>query len=89
MESDHKNRKDVRDRFSRIEGHVRGIVKMIDDDRSCPDLLIQIAAVKAALNKAGQVILEDHIETCIGEAISSGEVEPHLVDLREALSQFF
>ncbi len=54
MESHHKPRKDVRDRLSRIEGHVRGIIKMIDEDRTCPDLLIQIAAVRAALNKAGR-----------------------------------
>ena len=89
MKSSHKNRKDVRDRLSRIEGHVRGIVKMIDDDRTCPDLLIQIAAVKAALNKAGQAILEDHIESCVGEAVASGNVELHLVELRDALSKFF
>ncbi len=89
MESHHKQRKDVRDRLSRIEGHVRGIIKMIDDDRTCPDLLIQIAAVRAALNKAGQVILEDHVESCIGDAVASGEVEPHLVELRDALSKFF
>ena len=89
MESNHKNRKDVRDRLSRIERHVRGIVKMIDDDRTCPDLLIQIAAVKAALNKTGQVILEDHIESCVGDAIASGEVELHLAELRDALSKFF
>ena len=89
MKSDHKNRKDIRDRLSRIEGHVRGIIKMVDDDRTCPDLLIQIAAVKAALNKVGQVILEDHIESCIGDAAASGEVEPHLVELKDALSRFF
>ena len=62
---------------------------MIDDNRTCPDLLIQIAAVKAALNKAGQVILEDHIEPCIGDALATGEVEPHLIELRDALSKFF
>ena len=88
MDDSHKFRKDVRDRLARVEGHVRGIIKMIDDDRACPELLIQIAAVKAALNKAGQVILEDHIETCLGAAVESGEIEPHLIELKEALSRF-
>jgi len=87
--STHKKRKEILNRLSRIEGHVRAIRKMVEDDRSCPDLLHQIAAVRAALDKVGQIVLEDHIETCMVEAVKSGETEQYLSDLLDALSKFF
>lgn len=71
----------------RAEGHLRGVIKMIDEEKECPDILIQIAAVKAALNKAGVVILEDHLEHCLIEAVKSGDVEPQLEELKGALEK--
>ena len=81
----HQQRKEVRNRLVRAEGHVRGIVKMIDEDKECPDILIQIAAVRAALEKAGELMLEDHLEHCFVEAVQSGKAEPQLGDLKQAL----
>jgi DNA-binding FrmR family transcriptional regulator len=85
MSSVHKQRKNVRDRLVRAEGHLHGIIKMIDEDKECPDILIQIGAVKAALEKAGMIILEDHLEHCLIEAVKSGDVEPQLEELKTAL----
>lgn len=85
----HRNRKNVADRLSRIEGHVRGLRKMVEEDRACPDLLIQIAAVRSAIDKVAQIVLEDHMETCMVEAAKSGEAEAHLSEFKEALSKFF
>lgn len=87
MSSAHKQRKNVRDRLVRAEGHLHGIIKMIDDEKECPDILIQIAAVKAALNKAGAIILEDHLEHCLIEAVKSGDIEPQLNELKAALQK--
>ena len=87
MGSTHKHRKKVIDRLSRIEGHVKGIKKMVEDDRDCPDLLHQIAAVKAALNKTGELILEDHIESCMIDAVNEGTTEEYVKDLKEAISK--
>ena len=87
MSSVHKQRKNVRDRLVRTEGHIRGIIKMIDEEKECPDILIQIGAVKAAIEKAGTIILEDHIEHCLIEAIKSGDVEPQLQELKNALQK--
>ena len=87
MSSAHKQRKNVRDRLVRAEGHLHGIIKMIDDDKECPDILIQIGAVKAALEKAGMIILEDHLEHCLIEAVKSGDVEPQLAELKTALQK--
>jgi CsoR family transcriptional regulator, copper-sensing transcriptional repressor len=87
MPSAHKQRKNVRDRLVRAEGHLHGIIKMIDEEKECPDILIQIAAVKAALNKAGAIILEDHLEHCLIEAVKSGDIEPQLDELKAALQK--
>ena len=88
MTQRHKSRKEVADRLSKIEGHVHGIRKMVDEDRGCSDLLIQIAAVKSALDKLAKIILEDHMETCLFEAVKSGEADESLAELKEALSKF-
>jgi DNA-binding FrmR family transcriptional regulator len=87
MSTAHKQRKNVRDRLVRAEGHIRGIIKMIDEEKECPDILIQIGAVKAALEKAGMVILEDHIEHCLIEAVKSGDIEPQVQELKAALQK--
>lgn len=87
MATIHRQRKNARDRLVRAEGHLHGVIKMIDEGKECPDILIQIAAVKAALNKAGEVILEDHIEHCLVEAVKSGDVESQLEELKAALKK--
>jgi len=87
MAAIHRQRKNARDRLVRAEGHLHGVIKMIDEGKECPDILIQIAAVKAALSKAGEVILEDHIEHCLVEAVKSGDVEPQLEELKAALKK--
>ncbi len=61
----HKKTKAVINRLSRIEGHVRSIKDMVQNDRECTEVLIQIAAVRSAINKVGKVVLEDHIESCL------------------------
>ena len=61
---------------------------MVDEDRSCSELLTQIAAVRAALNNVGKILLEDHLESCMVEAVKMGKYEEFLEDLQEALSRF-
>ena len=76
-------------RLKRIEGQVRGVAQMEEDDRYCMDILHQIAAIKSALAKVETQVLKDHAACCVAEAISSGdEVEQRekfeeLVDLLE------
>ena len=61
------------DRLSRIEGQVRGISKMIDDDRYCIDVMTQIRAVRAALRGVEDAVLKDHVAHCVEGAIASGD----------------
>jgi len=60
-------------RLKRIEGQVRGLIRMLEEDRYCIDVLHQVNAVKAALSKAESEILKDHANTCVEEAIESGD----------------
>jgi DNA-binding FrmR family transcriptional regulator len=89
MDSGHRRRKEIVDRLSRIEGHVRGLRKMVEEDKSCPDVLIQAAAVRAAIDKVARIILEDHIETCMKEAVKAEKTDEYITELKEALSRFF
>jgi CsoR family transcriptional regulator, copper-sensing transcriptional repressor len=84
----HKKRKDVMDRLARIEGHVRGLRRMVEEDKDCPELLIQVAAVRAALNQVGRIMLEDHMETCVLEAAKEGKSEKAIAELKDALVKF-
>ena len=65
-EHHHAQRKAIANRLSRIEGHVRKIKEMIEDNRDCPDILIQLAAVRSAINKTGQAVLEDRAQVVEG-----------------------
>ena len=63
---------DCRNRLNRIEGQVRGLTRMIDEDRYCIDVITQIDAVRAALGRVEDEILRDHVAHCVEHAISSG-----------------
>jgi DNA-binding FrmR family transcriptional regulator len=68
-----ETRKNARSRLARIEGQVRGLVRMIDDDRYCVDVITQIQAVRAALARVEHLVLQDHVGHCIANAVASGD----------------
>ena len=70
-----KEYKDLINRLSRIEGQVRGIKGMVENDAYCTDILIQVAAVNAALNSFNKVLLANHIKTCVTRDIMEGKQE--------------
>lgn len=63
----------VRKRLGRIEGQVRGLSKMVEEDRYCIDVVTQIAAVRAALRRVEEEVLKDHVSHCVEHAIASGD----------------
>ena len=78
-------------RLHRIEGQVRGIERMLEDDRYCIDILTQIAAVKTALEQVGAKLLEDHVTHCVRDALASGdeqEADAKSVVLLAAVQRF-
>ncbi|MBI2818106.1 MAG: metal-sensitive transcriptional regulator [Acidobacteria bacterium] len=78
---------ELQNRLSRIEGHVRGIKRMLAEHASCEDLLIQLSAVRSALNQATARLLENHMETCVAECIRAGQGDKALRHLKAALAQ--
>ena len=74
-------------RFKKIIGQIQAIERMIDDDAPCEDILTQISAVKSAVNKAGQIILEGHIRHCMREAFENDD-EKMLDDFAKAIERF-
>lgn len=85
----HKRHEDVIKRLARVEGHVRGVKRMVEEDKDCPAILLQIAAVRGALDKVSQIILEDHIETCVVKAVKEGKEDEAIKELRDAIARFF
>lgn len=74
------------DRLKRIEGQVRGVARMVDDDRYCIDILTQIRAVQAALRGVEDIVLNDHVEHCVEGAIASGNGDDQRRKVQELLS---
>lgn len=83
----HEHTKAVINRLSRAIGHLESIKKMVENGRDCSEVLIQLSAVKAAINNTGKVILQDHIEHCIVDAVESGDKEA-LDELNKAIDRF-
>lgn len=75
-------------RLKRIEGQVRGLQKMIEADRYCVDVLIQLSAAQAALNKVGYSLMERHTKSCVSNAIKEGQGEHHIDELMKVIQQF-
>ena len=86
----HKSDRDILIRMNKIIGHTNSIKKMIEDHRDCSEILIQIAAVKSALNIAGKILLKDHISSCLVDALQSDEVTRvnSITNLNEAIDKF-
>ena len=82
-----RDKPQVRDRLKRIEGQVRGLQKMVDEDRYCIDVLTQIAAVKAALDGVALILLADHTEHCVSEAIRAGKGGTKIKELNGAVER--
>ena len=83
----HTNTKAVLNRLSRAIGHLESIRRMVEEGRDCSEVLIQLSAVKSAINNTGKVILQDHIEHCIVDAVESGDHEA-LEELSKAIDRF-
>lgn len=77
----------VQVRLKRIEGQVRGVQKMVDEDRYCIDVLTQVGAVKAALDAVALLLLQDHTEHCVVDAIQAGDGSQKVRELNQAVER--
>ena len=83
----HEHTKAVLNRLSRAIGHLESIKKMVENGRDCSEVLIQLSAVKAAINNTGKVILQDHIQHCLVDAIESGD-RKEIEELNKSIDRF-
>ena len=83
----HAQTKAVLNRLSRAIGHLESIKRMVEDGRDCSEVLIQLSAVKSAINNTGKIILQDHIEHCIVDAVEHGDKDA-IKELERAIDRF-
>lgn len=79
--------KSVLNRLSRAIGHLESIKRMVESGRDCSEVLIQLSAVKAAINNTGKIILQDHIQHCLVDAVETGDMET-IEELNKAIDRF-
>jgi DNA-binding FrmR family transcriptional regulator len=84
----HEPNKQLLDRLTRIEGQVRGIARMVEEDRYCIDILTQMQAIKAALRKVEEQVLKDHAAHCVADAIKSGNAKEQSEKFNELVELF-
>ena len=83
MKPDHK--RDALLRLKTVRGHLDGVIAMVEREDYCPDLMKQVAALQASLEKVNRVLLQNHLETCVTEAITAGSGDAKIAELLEAL----
>lgn len=81
------NKKDLEDRLRRIEGQVRGLQRMIDEDTYCIDILTQLSSVSAALKAVGMGLLDGHVRHCVTESIEQGRGDEKVEELMAAVGR--
>ena len=86
-ETQHEHTKEVINRMSRVIGHMEAIKKMVEAGRDCSDVLIQLSAVRSAINSISRIILEDHINHCVVNAVKNGD-QKVIDELNDALDKF-
>jgi len=87
MAEKHKTFEDVNRRLARIQGHVGGIRRMWQDQRPCHEVLLQMAALRGAVERAARVIMRDHAESCVAAALKRGRGEEAVEELLGALER--
>ncbi len=81
-----ETRKAARARLARIEGQVRGLIRMIDDDRYCIDVITQTQAVRAALARVESLVLKDHVANCVADAVASNDEDERRTKIDELIT---
>jgi len=84
----HKHRKSIINRLARIEGHVRSVRQMAIDERDCSDILLQMAAIRKALDNTAKLLFTDHMETCLVDAVHRGNEQEVIQAMKKALDNF-
>lgn len=85
---DDETRRKLIARLKRVEGQTAAVRRMVEDDADCVDVLLQIAAARGALGRAGEILLGQHIRTCVSDAFRSGDADAREERVRELMEVF-
>ncbi len=84
-----KDKEKIQNRLKRIEGQVRGVRRMVDEEAYCVDILTQVSSIVSAMEKVGAILLKDHVEHCVRESIEKGEnPDEKIEELTDAVERF-
>ncbi len=83
------HRKPILNRMARLEGHLRAVRDMLEADRDCPEILVQLAAIRSALDSVARLVFEDHMDSCILDAVETGQADAKIAEIKAAFSQYF
>ena len=75
-------------RLRRIEGQVRGVIRMVEEDKTCEEILVQVASLKSSLHKTGISVFEEHFKNCVNEGVRKGKANETVKKLSASLEQF-
>jgi DNA-binding FrmR family transcriptional regulator len=75
----------VLNRLKTARGHLEGVIRMVENDEYCPDIMKQLSAVQGSLERASRLVLRNHLETCVAAAMQAGRIEEIVDELMEAL----
>jgi len=78
-------KREILNRLKTVRGHMDGIIRMVDDEEYCVDLMKQVSAAQASLERVNRLILKNHLETCFSEAVSEGRAQPAIAELLDAV----
>lgn len=83
MNPDHK--RGALNRLKTVRGHIEGVIGMVDDERYCPDVMKQVSALQASLERVNRILLQNHLETCVPRAIAENRADQVVTELLETL----
>jgi DNA-binding FrmR family transcriptional regulator len=78
-------KRDILNRLKTVRGHLDGIIRMTDEEAYCVELMKQVSAAQASLERVNRLILKNHLETCFSEAVTEGRAEPAIAELLDAI----
>jgi len=78
-------KREILNRLKTVRGHMDGIIRMVDEEEYCVDLMKQVSAAQASLERVNRLILKNHLETCFSDAVSAGRAQPAIAELLDAV----
>ena len=88
MDNKEISKEDILNRMKKIEGQVKGIQKMIDEDKCCGDIMVQISAIRSAINKVGGLIMDRYIKECLKESLKDKNSDKSIEEIIETIVRY-